>query len=296
MKLREFVKLLQETVEEWWNDRAPRLAAALAFYTIFSFAPMLVIVVGLASIFFGEEAARGELAAQFQGLVGEEGAHVLQSVLRQTTEQSYLATVVGMGALLFGATLVFAELQESLNAVWGVTIKPGKSVKMFLKRRLLSFAMILGVGFLLLVSVLSSAVLSAATKFFGAYLPVPSWLLQGVQFVISFGMATILFAVIYKMLPDVKIKWSDVWVGAGVTSLLFTLGKTLIGIYLGQTSVASAYGAAGSFVILIIWVYYSAQTFFVGAEFTQVYARKYGSQIVPDENAMRVTKVLHEAG
>lgn len=283
--------LLRETLAEWWGDGAPRLAAALAFYTLFSFAPTLVIAIGVASMVFGEEAARGEIVAQIRGLVGDDGAKVIQTVLAYSRERSYFATVMGIAAALFGATAVFVALQDALNTVWGVMAKPGNEIKNFFKRRLVSFLMVLGIGVLLFASLVVSAGVSIVGAWFGG---LASYLLQSIQFIFSFCLTTLLFGVIFKTLPDVRIAWKDVWVGAAATSLLFTIGKTLIGLYLGTSSIGSAYGAAGSFVILLVWVYYSAQVFFLGAEFTQVWARRHGSRILPDENAVRFAKVIQD--
>jgi membrane protein len=284
--------LLKETLDEWWDDRASELAAALAFYTVFSFAPLLIIVIAMVSMVFGREAVRTEVVSYFQSVIGYRAARLVVAVLEQSRQQSSLATVAGIGTSLFGATVVFAELQDALNTIWEVTVKPGKTVKIFFRKRLLSFMMVLGIGILLVVFLVATAALSAVAKFLGSSLPMPALVLQAGNFVISFTITTILFAVIYKVLPDVRITWQDVWTGAAATSLLFTIGKTLIGVYLAYSGAGSAYGAAGSFVVMLLWVYYSAQIFFLGAEFTQVYARHRGAVIEPDKNAVRFARTI----
>nr|WP_228035677.1 YihY/virulence factor BrkB family protein [Oculatella sp. LEGE 06141] len=282
--------MLKETVTEWSEDNASRLAAALAYYTVFSLAPLLIIVIAVAGFFFGEEAARGQIVGQIQGLVGQDGAEIIQTAIDNAnqpgTGTGAIASLISIGVLLFGASGVFAELQDSLNAIWNVKAKPKNAVGGFVRKRLLSFTMVLTIGFLLLVSLVVSAALTALTTLMNGLMPGFDFLWQLLNFVISFGVIALLFALIYKYLPDVKITWNDVLIGASMTALLFTIGKSLIGLYLGNSSFGSAYGAAGSLVVVLAWVYYSAQILFFGAEFTQVYARHYGSQIVPDEHAV----------
>lgn len=280
-------KLIGETFTRWNDDKAPRLGAALSYYTLFSLAPILIIVISLAGIIFGREAVQGQLIHQLSGLVGQTSAEMIQEIVRNSSKPaaSVVATIVGIATLLVGATGVLVELQDALNTIWGVKPKPGRGIMGMLKDRLLSFALILGVGFLLLVSLVISAGLAALSNFLHG-LPGITALWSALSFVISFGVITVLFMMIYKVLPDVKIAWSDVWVGAAVTSLLFTLGKFLIGLYLGQSGFSSTYGAAGSIVILLVWVYYSSQLIFFGAEFTQVYANYFGTRVVPDNNAI----------
>ena len=295
--LRTVWGLLKETADEWLEDRASELAAALAFYTVFSFAPILIIVIAVASTVLGGEAIRETIISQFSDYVGQKGASIIATILEQAKQKSHLATTIGLGTLLFGATAVFTELQDALNNIWAVKVKPGNFVKVFFRKRLVSFLMILGMGLLLLASLTLSAGLAAAANYLGEALPAASYvLLEVAQFAASFAVTTVLFATAYKVLPDVEIGWADVWIGAVITSLLFTIGKTVIGIYLVKSTVGSAYGAAGSFVILLVWVYYSAQVFFLGAEFTQVYARWRGSPIVPGENAVRFTTTVHDEG
>lgn len=284
-------KIAKATFMEWWEDNPFRLAASLAFYTTFSLAPMLLIAVGIASLVFDEQKARSQIVRQIQSLTGSEGARAVAQALEGATRMggNPTAIVAGAVALIMGSTAVFAELQSALNYIWDVQADPNRgSIKGFLRDRLQSFAIVLGIGFLLLVSLLISAALAAAREFLTGSMPDISWLWQTLDVIASFGIVTLLFAMIYKYLPDVAITWRDVGTGAVVTALLFIGGKFLIGLYLGQTAFGSIYGAAGSFVVLLIWVYYSALICFFGAEFTQVFARRYGSGIRPREHAVRV--------
>jgi membrane protein len=283
-------KLLTDTYNEWATDGAPRFAAALAFYTVFSFTPLLVISIAVASVLFGREAAQEQLAGAFQSFLGPQGSESVHRLMESARDQSGAATIIGILTMVFGATGVFAELQEALNTMWDVSVKPGNAIKIFLRKRLFSFLMVLGIGVLLLASLVLGTATSAVTKYFPDSFPIPGIFIEGAQFVFSLGLATLVFATIYKVLPDVKIAWSDVWAGAAVTAVLFNIGKTLIGIYLVNSTVASPYGAAGSLVLLLVWVYYSAQVFFFGAEFTQVYARWRGRPIGPDRNAIGLSK------
>jgi len=295
ISVRALRSLLKDTIQEWMDDRAPQLAAALAFYSIFSFAPVLIIVIAVASMAFGREAVREELLSRFREFLGPQGVRAVRAVIEQARERSYLATAIGAATLAFGATAVFAELQEALNTVWGVKVKPGRSTKAFLRKRVLSFLMVIALGLMLLASLLLSTAISAAAEFVEGTLFLPPVVQQTVQFVVSFVVVMVLFACVYKVLPDVRMAWTDVWVGAAATALLFTIGKSLIGFYLATTSVGSAYGAAGSLVLLLVWVYYSAQVFLFGAEFTEVYARHRGRPIEPDQNALRVGKLASRA-
>jgi membrane protein len=279
MNLKAVWTLLKDTVAEWQADKVPLLAAALAYYTVFSLAPLLIIVIAIAGFVFGPDAARNQLDEQIQGLVGSEGADAIQTMIKNAYQPSsgIIATLISVATLLLGASGVFAQLQDALNTIWEVP-PPQKGVKGMVKARATSFAMVLVIGFLLLVSLVVSAVLVGIGNFFGNLIPGLAFVWQIVNFVISFGVVTLLFGLIYRVLPDVKVPWSDVWHGAVVTSLLFTVGKWLLGLYLGNSSVASPYGAAGSFVVVLVWVYYSAQILLFGAEFTQVYSKHYGSK------------------
>jgi len=290
MNLKVFFELLKETLKEWQEDKASRLAAALAYYTAFSIAPLLIIVIAIAAVVFGEQAAQGQIVGQIQSLVGREGAEAIQTMIQNSRKPTTgtIATIISIGILLFGATNVFAQLQDALNTIWEVAPKPG--VKGLVKARFISFTMILGVGFLLLVSLVLSTVLAILGNYLGGLFPNLQLLWSVINFAVSFGIITLLFALIYKFLPDVKITWSDVGIGAAITALLFTIGKSVLGLYLANSSVGSTYGAAGSFVVLLLWVNYSAQILLFGAEFTQVYANKYGSQIVPASHALPLTE------
>jgi membrane protein len=290
-KLKEIFGLFMETFKEWNEDKAPRLAAALAYYTIFSIAPFLVVVIAVAGLVFGQDAVRGRLDEQIQGLVGVEGADMIQELIQNVRRPSEnrMATVIGIGTLLLGAGGVFGQLQDALNTVWGITTKPGRGIVGIVKDRFFSFTMVLGVGFLLMVSLVISTVLASVKAWVLGLMPGTEFILQIFTFVVSFGIITLLFALMYRYVPDVDIEWRDVWVGAAFTALLFEIGKTLLGLYLGNSGVLSTYGAAGSLIIILLWIFYSAQILLFGAEFTQVYATKYGSHIQPSDNAVAVT-------
>ena len=274
--------LLRESFSEWLDDKAPRLGAALAYYTAFSLSPVLVVVIAIAALVFGHDAAQSQIIGQVRALVGEQGAKAIETLLQNASNPSsgIMAGVVGLVTLLIGATGVFVELRDALNTIWEVESKGPGGIRGLIAARFLSFTMLLGVGFLLLVSLAISAGLAAAGRLLGGMAPTLSFLGEVVNFLVSLVVITVLFAVIYKYLPDLKIPWSDVWIGAAVTALLFDLGKSLIGLYLGSSKIASTYGAASSLAIVLIWIYYSAQIFLFGAEFTQVYARRHGSRLV----------------
>lgn len=280
--------VLKKTVKDWIDDDVPTHAASLAYYTIFSIAPTLIIAVAVAGSIFGAEAARGEIQHQIQGLVGAAGAKVIEDMMASAAKPGagLVASILGIVILIFGATGVFAALQTALNHIWGVQPKKTNGLLAFLRTRFLSFGMVLGVGFLLLVSLVVSAAISALGTWLHSGRFEQVW--QTANFLVSFGVVTVLFAMIYKVLPDIKIAWRDVWLGAGVTAVLFNIGKFLIGLYIGKSSVASSYGAAGSFAVLLLWVYYSAMVLFLGAEFTQVYAR------ARKADAAGVKKLPHE--
>lgn len=276
---------------EWWDDNTFRLSAALALYTIFSIAPILLIAISLAGFVFGQEAAQGQIVSQISGLVGDQGGQAVDEVMEATegVGRSPLAMTVGLVTLVVGSTVVFAELQAALNHVWDVRAAPTRGVIMGLIRdRLLSFGLALAVVFLLLVSMVVSAALAGAQAYLDQRMPDIHWLWRILHSLTSFVIITFLFALIYRYLPDVKITWRDVAIGSIVTAMLFGIGKFAIGAYMGKMAFASSYGAAGSFVVLLIWIYYSALIFFFGAEFTQVYARRYGSRIRPQPHAVRV--------
>ncbi len=273
--------LFRKAVGAWMDDYAPSMGAALAYYTLFSIAPLLIIAIAVAGLFFGEEAARGEIVAQIQGLIGLEGAIAVQGLLKSASEpaKDIFAALVSIITLVIGATTVFAELQSDLDRIWRVPAPAKESgIWSLLRTRLLSFGLVLGLGFLLLVSLVVSAVIAAVGKWFEGLVEGSEALLHALDFSISFAFTTLLFAMIYKLMPRARIAWRDVWVGAAFTALLFEIGKFLIGLYLGKTSVASGFGAAASLVVLLVWVYFSAQIFLLGAEFTWVYSHEYGSK------------------
>jgi membrane protein len=274
--------LVVESLEEWSRHKGARLGASLAFYSLLSLTPLLLVVVSIAGLAFGEKAAEGQIVAQISGLVGRQGASAIQALLRSTRNPAHgtIATVLGVLTLLFGASGVLLELRDALNTIWEVpAAAPGglKSVLSFFKERLFSFALVLAIGFLLLVSLVLNAWIAALGTYFETVLPAPEPVLHVANSIFSFLIITGLFAAIYKTLPEVKLEWRDMLLGSAVTALLFTLGKLVIGLYLGKASFASAYGAAASVVILIVWVYYSGQIFFFGAEFTRVFGRRYGT-------------------
>jgi len=290
-KLKAGWELLKLTFAEWTNDNAFELSAALAFYTIFSIAPVLLIAVGVASFFLAPDTATDQIVGEMEKMIGAQGANAVRQVIESSRGfgKGLWAVSVGIVTLIMGATAVFGELQSALNQIWDVKAKPDRGVIMsFIVDRLRSFSIAICVGFLLLVSLILSAVISGLQKYMNNWLPGIPWIWQMANVVASFFVIAILFAAIYKFLPDVVISWRDVWIGAAVTALLFTGGKYAIGIYLGKTATASAFGAAGSLVVLLFWVYYSALISFLGAEFTQVYARRYGPGIRPQKHAVRV--------
>lgn len=279
--------VLKDTATDWSDDKAARLAAALAFYTLLSIAPLTVLSVAIAGLAFGDEAARGQIAGQIGHVVGPQAAEAIQSMAAsaQTPASGIVSSIIGIVVLLFGASGVFGELQSALDEIWEVEPKPGRGILGVIKDRFFSFTMVMGVAFLLMVSLVISAALAAIGSYFESFLP-SAFIWQIVNFGISLGVTTVLFALMYKVVPDAKVAWRDVWMGGFVTAVLFTIGKLLLGLYIGRASVTSSYGAAGSLVALILWVYYSAQIFFLGAEFTQVFARRFGSKIVPASNAV----------
>lgn len=286
-----WIDLLKRSFDDWMDDNAPRLSAALAYYSIFSIAPLLVITIGLAGLFFGHEAASGQLYGELKGYVGAQAAEALQSMVRSAAKpaQGVWATVMGFLTLMLGASGVFGQLKDALNIIWKVRQKQGADIMDFLQGKLLNFGMVLVIGFLLLVSLLLSTALAALNKFFEHAFTLPTVVWSALAFAISLGMATTLFAMIFKVLPDARIRWRDVWVGALITGLLFEVGKTALGWYLGRESTASAYGAAGSVVLLLLWVYYTSCILFFGAEFTRVHSSSVGRVIRPSANAEPLT-------
>ena len=285
-----FFAFLREVIDEWQRDAALTLGAALAYYTMFAMAPLLILVIAVAGLALGRAAAQGEIVAQISGLMGPEGAKMIEDmIVRASSPASGItATLVSIGTMTLGATGVFGQLQSSLNEIFGGEPRYGTGIRGILLQRLLHFGMIIAIGFLLLVSLVLSAVVAALHGYLETYVPVLAAVLPWLNFAISFVVVTGLFAIIYKVLPDVRLAWRDVWLGAVVTALLFTVGKSVIGFYLGRASTTSVYGAAGSLVLVLLWIYYSAQILFLGAEFTEVYSRRYGSR--PDRERDRLAQ------
>ncbi len=288
-RLRSFV---QETASAFATDRVPELAAALSYYTVFSLPPLLVIALAISGAVFGDEAARGEVQKQIRGLIGEDGGAAIQAMIenaRREDSQSGLATGLGFLALFVGSTTVFAQLQTSLNAIWGVKTSPSRGrISRLVSKRLLSFGIVVGVGFLLLVSLLVSAALSAFGNLMRSSVPETAVVLvAGLDFVLSQAIITFMLAALYSILPDANVPWRVAWVGGGITALLFVVGKWLIGFYLGRSAPGSAFGAAGSLAVVLIWIYYSSIVFFSGAEITKVYAKRRGNRVRPEEFAVK---------
>jgi membrane protein len=273
--------LAKESALAWTDDFAPSMGAAIAYYTAFSIAPLLVIVLAIAGLVFGREAAEGYLFGQMSGLIGADGGEALQTMVQSasSTSEGIIATLIGLALLLLGSTTVFAELQSDLDRIWKApAVKAPEGLWGLLRSRVLSFGMVVSIGFLMLVSLVLSAALAALSEWWGGYLDGFEWLLHLLDFVVSLGIVTLLFALMYKILPRVKIAWRDVWVGALVTSVLFAVGKVAVGLYIGKAAIASSFGTAGALAVLLIWVYYSAQIFLLGAEFTWAFAHRLGSR------------------
>jgi len=284
--------VLKDTVVQWMEDQPFQLAAALSYYTLFSLAPLLVIVISIAGFAFGRDAAQNRIVETIQSLVGRESAAAIQAIIQNASskpDSGFLSTMLGLIILLVGAGGVVGQLQTSLNTIWGVTPKAGRDIWGFVRQRFISFGLVLGIGFLLLVSLAVSALLTGLSRFIGDLFGASAFVAHAFDFVVSLIFVTALFAMIYKILPDVNIEWRDVWIGAALTSFLFSIGKIIIGMYLGSTGVTSPYGAAGSLITILLWVYYSSLIFFLGAEFTQVYACEYGSGIVAAKHAEPIT-------
>ncbi len=291
MKISEPFELLKDTFSEWTEDKAPRLGAALAYYSIFSIAPLLVIAVAVAGLVFGEDAAQGKLVDEIKGTVGEPMALALQQLLANASKPGWGtgAGIIGIVLLLFGAAGVFVQMQDALNTIWKVEPKPGRGVWGIIQDRFPSFMMVLGTGIFLVAALVVTTGLSAIHGSIGDAIPGGPVLWQWVNQIVFFALITLLFAMLYRFVPDAHVAWRDVWIGAALTALLFTIGKFLLGWYLGRGSVTSPYGAAGSLVVILLWVYYSAQILLFGAEFTRVYAERYGSGVEPTSNAIFVS-------
>jgi membrane protein len=280
MSAKQAISLVKETYAKWSEHHAPRLGASVAFYSILSFAPLLVLITAVIAMVFGHESAQGALVNEARQLIGNRGAETAQTLLKnaQKPASGVFASVVAFVTLLFGASGVFTELQDALNVIWDVKGQSSSGLVGMVKQRLFSFGMVLSVGFLLLVSLILSAGLAYVGRSFGQLVPMPPFILQSINFVVSFAVIAVLFALMFKYVPAAKISWRDVLVGAVGTALLFTIGKQLLGLYLGKASVGSTYGAAGSLVAVIVWIYYSAQIFFFGAEFTRLYGEVHGAK------------------
>jgi membrane protein len=275
--------LLSETYQAWRRDNATTLGAALAFYTTFSMAPLLIIVIAIFGLILGKATVQVEILRRAQELIGTQGAGAVKMMIQAAYRPGtgFAATIIGVVVILIGSTSALVMLKHALNLMWGAHPDPHAPVWNIIKERLLSFVMILVIGLLLALSLLLSLVLSFLTGFFQNLLPVPPFFIEVCDFALSLLLITLLFAVVYKVLPDVDIAWADVWVGAAITAILFTLGKFLFGMYLARSSIRSAYGAASSLAVILMWVYYSAQVFLIGAELTQVYANRFGSRVKP---------------
>ena len=280
MHIKHTLTLFRKAGAAWIDDFAPSMGAAISYYTVFSLAPLLVIVIAIAGAVFGREAVTGQIVGQLSGLIGKDGAQLVQGLIASAsdTNKGLVAGLISLGVLLIGATTVFAELQSALDRIWHVPVeqKP-KGISALLRTRLVSFGLILGVAFLLMVSLSVSAGIAAFGSWAGGLLPGSELLLQALNMAIGVSISTVLFAMIYKLMPSTHIAWRDVWIGAGVTAVLFEVGKLLIGLYLGKSGVTESFAAAGSLVVLLAWVYYAAQVFLLGAEFTKVYADEHGS-------------------
>ena len=287
MNLRKIVRLLQETFQEWQEDKASRIAAALAYYTVFSISPLLVIAIAIAGAFFGEQTAQAQITAQLTELVGQDGVKPILLALNNMSQPKIrgIASWISIGVLILGASGIFAQLQDALNTVWNVKPQPGQGILPFIRKRIASFLMVLAICVLLMGSLVLSGIVSTLRRYQTDILPGSTMLWKHLDFFVSLGLMTFLFGLMFKYVPDIKIAWKDVLVGSVITALLFLFGKFLLGMYLSKGSLGSAYGAAGSLIVFLAWVYYSAQIVLLGAEFTQVYTRRYGSKIRPRKHS-----------
>jgi membrane protein len=301
MKRREMVKsgwqLLKDTFNEFNDDNAIKLSASLSYYTVFALPPLIIILLAITGFFFGEEAVTGQFFGQINGLVGNEAALQIQETIKNTqlAGSTTFATVFGVVMLAIGASGVFAEIQSSINFIWGLKAKPNRGVMKFVKNRLMSFSMIAVMGFLLMVSLVVNTVMDLLNTKLAIYFPdVTVYLFYVLNIIILFLTTTALFSIIFRTLPDGTISWKDTLIGSGVTSVFFMIGKFAISTYLGNSTVATVYGAAGSVIIILVWVYYSAIILYFGAEFTKVYARAHGQKIIPNEYAVEIQKEIFE--
>ncbi len=292
--------LLKQTFNEWLQDKAPQLGAALAYYTVFSLAPLILVLLAIVGVIFRDDPAGAwnRITQQMSYFLDQSAVQVVQNIAQNASQpgKSTLATIIGVALAIFGATGVFGQLQDALNTIWGVKAKPGGGISAFLRARFLSFAMVAGVCFLLLVSLAIEALLKGFSHYIQSALPGGMGIALAVYLIFDFTVVVLLFAMIFKFLPDVEIQWRDVWIGAVLTAILFGIGKWLLGFYLGSGAAGSAYGAAGSLITLLLWVYYSSQILLFGAEFTQVYAARAGRAFKPSEYAVRVETREVETG
>jgi membrane protein len=284
--------LLKQTFQEWLQDKAPQLGAALAYYTVFSLAPLILVLLAIIGVIFRDDpsGAWHKITQQMSYFLDPSALQVVQDIAQKASQpgKSTIATTIGIALALFGASGVFGQLQDALNTIWGVKAKPTRGIWGFLRSRFLSFAMVAGICFLLLVSLAIEALLKGFSHYVQSVLPGGLVVALAVYLIFDFAVVVLLFAMIFKFLPDVKIQWRDVWIGAVMTAILFGIGKWLLGLYLGSGAAGSAYGAASSLITLLLWVYYSSQILLFGAEFTQVYAARSGRELKPSEYAVRV--------
>jgi len=284
--------LLKLTTQEWLQDKAPQLGAALAYYTVFSLAPLILVLLAIVGVIFRDDPAGAwsRFTQQMSYFLDKSALDVVENIAQKASQpgKSTLASIIGIGLALFGATGVFGQLQDALNTVWGVKAKPGLGIGGYLRNRFLSFAMVAGVCFLLLVSLAIEALLKGFSHYVQNAVPGGLTIAVSVYLIFDFAVITTLFAMIFKILPDVKTRWRDMWIGAAMTSIFFLIGKWALGLYLGSGTAASAYGAASSLITLLLWIYYSSQILLFGAEFTQVYATEFGSPIEPNKRAVRI--------
>jgi membrane protein len=291
MTVKSLWQILKDTFKDFGEDRAMRLAAAMAYYSIFSLGPLLFVAITVAGWVMGEEAVRGQVQQQLKGFIGEQSAKIVESMMAgPKLGQNILATVIGIGTLLLGAGGLFGQLQDALNTIWEVKPKPGRGIWGLIRSRFLSMAMVLGLGFLLLISMVLTTTAEAATAQAGQILPIPDAVVGMISVAVSFLVVTLFFAIVYKVLPDVKVRLRDVWMGAIFAAVLFTVGKYLLSLYLGKQATSSTYGTAGAFVVILLWVYYSSIILFLGSEFAQVYAHRRGAALAPTKDAVPVTE------
>jgi len=294
LKFKDLKEMIYETFDQFIDDKGFKMSAALSFYAAFSLGPLLLIVISVAGIFYGEEAARGEISKQITYLIGKDGAEMIQTIIKGASNKvtGIFAGIVSLIFLILGSIAVFLELQESLNTIWGIESRPGRGIWGFLKNRLVSFSMVVATGFLLMVSLIINSLIYLTYNFLGDYFDVILPASEAVNIISSFIVITLLFAMIFKYLPDAIISWKYVWLGAVITSVLFSIGKYFIGLYLGNSSYGSTYGAAASVVILFIWIYYSGIILYLGAEFTQIFRRRYSkAELQPDTDGVILPKI-----